>query len=36
MRCIQRFTDDYGNVVVPGYMCDDTYGARYYFFKGEL
>jgi hypothetical protein len=36
MRCIERFTDDYGNVIIPGYMSEWTYAARYYYFKGEM
>lgn len=36
MRCIERFMDDYGNIVIPGYMSEEPYAARYYYYRGVL
>lgn len=33
MQCIERFVDDFGNVVVPGYMEHSVYMSRYYFYR---
>jgi len=36
MRAIERFTDDYGNVVIPGHMNHDAYMSRYYFYRDSV
>lgn len=33
---ILRFVDDFGSIVIPGYMDHDTYMARYYFYRETL
>lgn len=30
------FMDDFGDLVIPGYMKHNTFCARYYFYKGYL
>ena len=33
-RALEVFMDDYGNLVIPGYMEHSTFCARYYFYRG--
>lgn len=32
---VLKFTDDYGNSIIPCELNDNAYMSRYYFYKGE-
>lgn len=32
---LEGFADDFGQIIIPGYMGTSTFASRHYYFKGQ-